>query len=492
MRTLEITLWLMASGWAGWRLVAMPRTRVVVAFAIATIGIGVLHVITEGVRVQMIPIYGVVAALLGTAAWQTRSTPRDPVSWRRWARVGFGTSMLASLTVGGVAASMFPVFQYDPLRGPYAFATTVYVLEGAPKHRDLVVQAWYPREREKGVAASITTHPALLETAYASFTGLPRPLFDNLRLIKTHALSDAPIATDSQRFPVVLFSHGPLGANRSQSIFQLEALASAGFVAIAIDHTGYASTTIFPDGHAVPAGPDATWPVFVDERSTAMLNTWVEDVGFVLDRLTDLDAGDPKHILTARLDLTRVGYVGASFGGSVVVQALLDEPRIKAGVAEDGKPYFSPRTLTDLRRPLMYLQSAAPYIKSTDAQLARWGLTGAGFRAAEQDHYTRQMELFGRAAGPIYNVYIRRTNHVTFSDLGLIVRVPDAQLMNIRHAHRIINDYTIAFFERYLNGKSDPLVDGQMPSPYEEVTVAARNVAPQRLVQARSRGVGGP
>jgi hypothetical protein len=64
--------------------------------------------------------------------------------------------------------------------------------------------------------------------------------------------------------------------------------------------------------------------------------------------------------------------------------------------------------------------------------------------------------------------------------------------MNIRHAHRIINDYTIAFFERYLNGKSDPLVDGQMPSPYEEVTVAARNVAPKPVVQARSREVGGP
>lgn len=70
--------------------------------------------------------------------------------------------------------------------------------------------------------------------------------------------------------------------------------------------------------------------------------------------------------------------------------------------------------------------------------MARWGLTGAGFRAAEQDHYARQMELFGRADGPIYNVYIRRTNHVTFSDLDLIVRIPDSQLMDIRRAHRII------------------------------------------------------
>lgn len=148
MRTLEITVWLMASRWAGWRLVAMPRTRVVVVFAIATIGMGVLHVVKEGVRVQMMPIYAVVVALLATAAWQARRTPRNAVSLRRWARVALGMAMLASLAVGGVAASMFPVFQYDALRGPYAIGTTVYVLEGASKHRDLVVQAWYPRGRE--------------------------------------------------------------------------------------------------------------------------------------------------------------------------------------------------------------------------------------------------------------------------------------------------------------------------------------------------------
>ena len=48
--------------------------------------------------------------------------------------------------------------------------------------------------------------------------------------------------------------------------------------------------------------------------------------------------------------------------------------------------------------------------------------------------------------------------------------------MNIRRAHAIINDYTVAFFDRYLNGLSEPLVDGQSPSPYEDVTVASRNV----------------
>ena len=191
-----------------------------------------------------------------------------------------------------------------------------------------------------------------------------------------------------------------------------------------------------------------------------MLRTWVEDVRFVLDRLEALNAHDSDGLLTGRLDLDRVGYMGASFGGSVVVQALLDEPRIKAGLAQDGKAYFS----------------ATPYIAVSDSQLAKWGLTAGRFKVAEQDHYTRLMRLVGTTSAPIHNVYIKGTNHVTFSDLFLIIRIPDAQLMNVRRAHRIINDYTIAFFERYLNGSSARLVDGMSPSPYPEVTTVSRNV----------------
>jgi predicted dienelactone hydrolase len=208
-----------------------------------------------------------------------------------------------------------------------------------------------------------------------------------------------------------------------------------------------------------------------------MVRTWVDDVRVVIDRLEALDANDPTGLLTGRLDLSRIGYAGASFGGSVVVQALLQEPRIKAGAAQDGKPYFFDETLTELRRPLMYMQSATPYIPSSDAQLAKWGLTADTFKAAEQDHYARLMQLFARANGPIFNVYIRRTNHVTFSDLYLVIGLPDSQLMDIKRAHRIINEYTVAFFERYLNGALSTLVDGLTPSPYGDVTVSSRNVA---------------
>ncbi len=476
MRTFEMLLWMVSSAWGAWWVVRHPDRGINAGFASASLLIAALHVAIEGARFHMVPTYVLMAGLFALAVRRARSGS-DQQRSRRWARVAVGMPVAAWIAAAVALPMLFPVFSYEKPSGPYAVGTAEYELKDDVRNRGLVIQAWYPiAPGAKGAPTGITSRPDLLEAAYASFTGLPKPLFDNLRLVKTHAIQNAPMARNRDRFPVVLFSHGPLSANRSQSVFQMEALASRGFIVVAIDHTGYASTTIFPDGHAVPADPNAAWPVFVDAKSTAMLKTWVADVRFVIDRLESLNERDSSGLLAGRMDLSRIGYVGASFGGSVVVQTLLEEPRIQAGVAEDGKPYFFDQTLTDLRRPLMYMQSAAPYITSTDAQLAKWGLTVARFKVAEQDHYARQMRLFGGANGPMYNVYIRRTNHVTFSDLYLIIGFPDSELMNIRRAHRIINDYTVAFFDRYLNGASNPLVDGHTPGPYQEVTVASRNV----------------
>jgi hypothetical protein len=122
------------------------------------------------------------------------------------------------------------------------------------------------------------------------------------------------------------------------------------------------------------------------------------------------------------------------------------------------------------------LDSLTSYIKSSDAQLARWGLDTARFKVAEQDHYARQMQLFGTVQAPIYNVYVRGTDHVTFSDLYRIIAVPSLERIDVRRAHRIIVEYTIAFLDRFLDGRRTPLVDDATPSPYWEVTVARRNV----------------
>jgi predicted dienelactone hydrolase len=475
MRTFEGLLWLVVSGWALFRLVRRTTWRADIGLGIAVLAIVCLQIPLEGVRFHLWPTYAMAGALIGLSILQRR---RIPVRAMRWpGRVLVGIPVAVFIATAGVLPVVFPVFGYDQPSGSYGVGTVEYTVPGASNHRELVIQVWYPAAADtKGNPVGITSRPALLAKAYASFTGLPAALFDNMRLVRTHAITRAAVAADRQRYPIVLFSHGPLSANRSQSIFMMEALASHGFIAVAIDHTGYASTTIFPDGHAVGPNADAAWPAIVDAKSSAMLRTWVDDVGTVIDRLEAVDANDRDGPLAGRLDLSHIGYVGASFGGSVVVQALLQEPRISAGVAQDGKPYFFDETLTQLKRPLMYMQSARPYIASSDAQLAKWGLTSASFKAAEQDHYARLMRLFARSSGPIYNVYIRGTNHVTFSDLYRIIALPDPQLIDVRRAHRIVNEYTVAFFDRYLNDVPALLVDGRTPAPFDEVVVSSRNV----------------
>lgn len=475
MRTWEVLLLLLGAGWVlGW-LIRPPGRPARIVLSVSALALLGLHFVLEGARLQLVPLYLTLGALIGLTALlgHAHASPRRWRPTTRWA-----LALPASLVLAAAAAlpALFPVFQYERPRGKYAVGTASYELKDGNRNRALVVQLWYPAvDGAQGRRAGISPRPEVLADAYAGFTGLPRFVFDSLRLVKTHATEDAPLSRARGRFPVVLFSHGPGSGNRSQSIFQMEELASHGFVVAAIDHTGYASTTIFPDGHAVPVNPGFSWPVFVDARSTEMLRAWVKDARFVLDELERLDAHDARGLLSGRLDLAQIGYLGASFGGSVVVQALIDDPRIKAGLAQDGKPYFAEGTPTELHRPLMYMQSAAPYMNVTDAQLAQWGLDRTRFKVAEQDHYARQMRLFAGVDGPIYNVFIRGTNHVTFSDLYRIIRLPDSELMDVRRAHRIVNDYTVAYFDRYLNGGAASLVDGHSPAPYPEVTAIARN-----------------
>ena len=474
MRNWEALAWVVVTVWTVWWIVRPPERWIRWGLALGSFVVLGLQALLEGARFHLAPIYVLGAVMTVLLAWRARG----------WARALLGIPLTLLVALGVVLPAVFPVFSYDPPAGKFGVGTTVYEVHDSARTRDLAIQVWYPTVLgARGPIAAITTRPELLKDAYGRASGLPGALFDNLRLIRTHAVMNAPLPSGKDRYPVVLFSHGPIAANRSQSIFQMEALASHGFVVVAIDHVGASSVTVFPDGRTTPVDPRVKWPVFVDDDSRALVEHWVRDVHAVIDRLEALDSGNSSDMLAGRLALDRIGYVGASFGGSVVVQALLEEPRLKAGVAEDGKPYFFDRTLSDLRRPLLYLRSDLPYIPVSDERLASWGITPADFASAKRDHYARLERLIESVRAPFYDVLIRGTDHVSFSDLHLIVRTPAPHLTDQRRAHQIINAYTIDFLERYLNGGVAPLSDGHTPPPYSDVTARARNVSTQPLAK---------
>ncbi len=140
--------------------------------------------------------------------------------------------------------------------------------------------------------------------------------------------------------PVVIHSHG-LGGSREASAYILEAVADAGFVVVALQHAG-------SDAGLLMAGaPGADEVALMAAGRVGMSSDAARgrygDVPFALDQLEI--ANRSGGLLAGRLDLSRVGMSGHSYGAlSTLVasgQRVLGakpgeqfaEPRIKAAIA---------------------------------------------------------------------------------------------------------------------------------------------------------------
>jgi predicted dienelactone hydrolase len=131
--------------------------------------------------------------------------------------------------------------------------------------RELMVQIWYPAQP----TIDVKTIPFLDNfdvalPAFANFLKLPAFALDHLRLVRTHTYGDAPIRNDGAPYSIVIHSHGYTGY-RTASFNQMEALASSGYIAIAIDHPYAAAFTVFSDGRVErsgdvgASGTESTW-----------------------------------------------------------------------------------------------------------------------------------------------------------------------------------------------------------------------------------------
>jgi predicted dienelactone hydrolase len=153
--------------------------------------------------------------------------------------------------------------------------TAPYDWRGDPKHA-LVTTIWYPAE------PGAQEKPQLL--------GPPgRPLFDGGRVA-----ADAAVAPSSGKFPLIVLSHGTGGAAATLAWLGT-ALASAGYVAAAVNHPGNNAI----DGYTVP-GFTLWW-------------LRARDLSAVIDgMLADATFG-------SRIAPRRIGAAGFSLGGYTVI-----------------------------------------------------------------------------------------------------------------------------------------------------------------------------
>ncbi|MEU1724529.1 lipase [Nonomuraea sp. NPDC005692] len=233
-------------------------------------------------------------------------------------------------------------------------------------YRELMVSLWYPA---KDGTQPLAPHMAPLAAAdwdrrSAPPMGIAKGAVD-WAATRTAARSGAPVERGAGRLPVVLFGSGD-GGPRTLGTTLVQDLASRGYLVVTVDHTYEADQVEFPGGRVVRALP---LPAKLTPRVIAALlerhsRARLADMRFVLDQVTALGRG--RAIGGGRLpdglrgapDLSRVGALGQSLGGSVAAQLVHDDPRVDAGVNLDGG-YVGPVAATGVTRPFLQLAAQA-------------------------------------------------------------------------------------------------------------------------------------
>lgn len=464
--------------------------------SVVPVVVGLAHVLIEGYRWQMVPAYvlAVLSLTVALASRRRRSAAASQTRARVALRLAGAVFGVLALTVAAALPVLFPVFRLPQPTGPHVVGFTRFALLDSTRQesftadpsdkRSLVVEAWYPADASGGPRAMFWG-PRMMARRLAPALGLPSFLFNHLELVRTHAYTDARPAVTPASFPVVIFSHGYNQGFPGQNTMQMEELASHGYAVFSIAHPYESIAVAHPDGRVVvvsktrmdsvgrgmgasgralrrfAASKDRAERATLFRQAIAeprllheSLQVWTGDTRFVMDELTRRTAREapPGVPFTGKLDLSRVGVFGMSFGGTTAGQVCVVEPRCRAGVNLDGTQYGDPIDVP-LRVPFMFMTSAIPGLNDP---------------------------VYERAMGPVYSVNVEGSTHFNYTDFSLLSpvfkRLGFLGPIDGARMERILNDYLVAFFDTYLKGECgqhSALLDSAS-SIYPEVRLSSR------------------
>ncbi|OYV04600.1 MAG: hypothetical protein CFE26_16005, partial [Verrucomicrobiales bacterium VVV1] len=234
---------------------------------------------------------------------------------------------------GSVATALFcwlfPMPEMPRHTGSHAVGTRTIELPSEHGQPALMVQIWYPAE----------PNPAARHAPWLSDSGLaPSFPFGRISNSLSGAIEGPPPIAVNGKFKVLFYEHAWMG-HRGENLFQVEDLASEGYVVVAIDHPGQSRLILHPDGSVVkgtlPEVPDFSTRDAITEFEVAAEKC-------LSARRQDLLRGRQAFLrgaiadLTGRLNLDRMGIFGCSFGGTMAIRECAANPVFHAGANLDG------------------------------------------------------------------------------------------------------------------------------------------------------------
>jgi predicted dienelactone hydrolase len=457
MRLLEVLIPILLAVYLLW---PHPRPLVIRVAPVLGAIIVLIHLVMEGYRWQMIPLYGLSALLAISSLTRIRQTSDFP----KYA--SYLTVILLLLSTA--LPILLPVPKIPQPSGPYAIGTSIYEMtdssrkelySGKEEARRFMIQAWYPAEIVAADGkAPWMAHADIFAPAIASFIEMPAYFLNHLTLVDIPAYQNAKLADAEKPFPIILFSHGWKGFNAQNSGQALE-LASHGYVVIGVQHTYGAITTVFPDGTISPNNPNAL-PADEDDPNyevvaRKLVDQWAGDLSFVIDQLND-PKNEAGSFFDQRVDFSRIGVYGHSTGGGAAIQFCGTDPRCTAVLGMD------------------------PFMRPVSAEVIKTGVSQPSFFMFSQSWAdiadSRNNRLFNQFYPHLTDnlgvVSINGTKHYDFSDLPLLSPIaPQLGLkgpLNGKRVTQIVDSYLIDFFEMTLNNTPSSLFDGNF-GDYSEI-----------------------
>jgi dienelactone hydrolase len=340
----------------------------------------------------------------------------------------------------------------------------------AQAHRDLMVYLWYPSPKGKAGELGEYLPGAKRMDADAVVVPIMKEEFEGSwpfivsGAITSLAVENAPVARSPKTFPVVIFAHG-VGGTSFENTSLIGNLVSHGYVVAAIENTYLAAAVAFPDGRIIPSYHEPEPPsLSPDQRFQQMMknvgleiDTGARDIVFVLNRLTELEDGNPSNfVLRNRLDLNRVAAMGHSAGGANAALACQMDARFKACLSLDGQ---MPPVAVFPEDPDGKWFTQPVLLLEVDHNGGHW----MGFNAAQNDVYLKKKEdQLSRCPAGSYDVVLKSPGlvHGSFSDYPLLAAMGrSAQTKDALHNLGLTESYIAAFLDQSLNHKSSHLLE---------------------------------
>lgn len=348
----------------------------------------------------------------------------------------------------------FPRVRLLKPKGKYGVGTMHVHLESKDgSHRGLIVKVWYPCDlkdcKPENRAKYIRDED--FEDVIEQWKPFRRFMLSHLRHLQTNSFTNVRLSAKQKRYPVLVQTHGMYAVPEVYSIYS-ENAASHGNVVFGIYHTDQSAAIVnYPSGEVIKFKdpPKDFTSEFAKKFCSDKLNIRLQDVKFCVDKICEIAAKPESpssekcglEILNGRLDASRIGIFGHSFGGSTSVAASAVDPRLRSAMSLDGWFEHFDFDKFSFRKPLFFVNS----------ELWQW--------KENLDKMKTVMDNAEKNGTKVLKYTLKGTRHHNFDDVSALLPLTKtlkaAGPVDVHQAFHITNEFLIRFFEESLGENSD-------------------------------------